>query len=79
MSRRAGKSEEETKVEVKKFLVHLVSRRRGITESKDFRACGTVTSLKEVRRAQIPSAAESWLRRAGVPVSLKKRCWTRCQ
>lgn len=50
MSRRAGKLEEEIKVEVKKFFVYFVFRRRGIIESKDFRVCGIVISLKEVRR-----------------------------
>lgn len=39
----------------------LVSRRRGIIESKDFGAGGTVTSLKEVGRVSIPRTAESWL------------------
>lgn len=61
MSRREGKSDEETKVEVKNFPVAHVSRRRGVIESKDFRARGTVTSLKEVGRSGIPSIAESWL------------------
>lgn len=59
MSRRESKLDEETKVEVNKFPVDFVSRRRGVIESKDF--SGTVTSLKEVGRVGIPSTAESWL------------------
>lgn len=61
MGRRAGKSDVETKVEVKKFPVDPVSRRRGVTESKDFRARETVTGLKGVGRVGILGTAESWL------------------
>lgn len=36
-------------------------RIRGVSESRDFRARGTVTGLKEAGRVGIPRTAESWM------------------
>lgn len=69
MIRRAEKSDEETKAEVEKFPVDLVSR-RSITESKDFRACGSVISFKDMEELGFPvQLGPGWRR---------ERCWTRC-